>query len=88
MGCPRICSGLTISDQKVLLEYMQNSLTCFTLCIFLQQAAMVLGKCLKKNFVVKLLASFSDNYVIHASTKVQVKRKKCGLKFELYRFGT
>jgi len=49
---------------------------------------MVLRKCLKTDFVVKLLVSFSDNYVIHASTKVQVKRKKRGLKFELHRFGT
>jgi len=67
---------------------MQNSFMCFTLCIFLQQVAMVLRKCLKINFVVNLLASFSDNYVIHVSTKVQVKRKKCGLKFGLHRFGT
>jgi len=49
---------------------------------------MVLRKCLKINFVVNLLASFSNNYMIHASTKVQVKRRKCGLKFELHRFGT
>lgn len=61
---------------------------CFTLCIVLQQVAMVLRKYIKINYVVNLLASFSDNHVIQASKKVQVKRKKCGLKLELHRFGT
>lgn len=86
----RIHFGLTISDQKVLLKIYAEVIHVFhTLyCIFLQQVAMVLRKCLNINFVVNLLASFSDNHVIHASTKVQVKRKKYGLKFELHRFGT